>query len=193
MLGHIGEFSYAESRSNPVVQRKLDGDNGRLLSSIARFIPEGSCKNLILWLDQNDEKISIDLNATMSSYDAKTKTLYFRGSMFWQIVQAKETGDYELLSGFLSNICHELSHAHEFISGKEILDRGDMSQETCISTELRAWAWEAISVLETNKAYGLVYNQSNTELIDGWVNLKINMLDRLYQHKNNTLHKKTEN
>lgn len=185
MLGHRGEFSYAESRSNPVVQRKLDGTNGQLLRSIAEFIPEGTCKNFILWLDKNDEKISIELNETMSSYDAKTKTLYFSGSMFSQILKAKENKDYESLSVFFSNICHELSHAHDFISGKEKLDGGDMSQETCISTELHAWEQEAISVLETNKVYGLAYNQSNTELIDGWVNLEIDMLDRLYQHKNN--------
>lgn len=188
MLGHRGEFSYAESHSNFVVQRKLDGKTGKLLNTIAGFIPEGTCKNLIRWLEENDEKISIDLDATMSSYDAKTKTLHFRASMFNQILQAKENGVYdESLSFFLSNICHELSHAHDFISGKEKLDRGNMSQEVCISTELRAWAREAISVLEINKAYGLAYNQSNTELIDGWVNLKIDMLDRLYQHKNNCI------
>lgn len=187
MLGHRDEFSYAESSSNPVVQRKFDKDKGPLLTSLVPIIPDGTCKNLILWLDEIDEEISINSNTTMSSYDAKTKTLYLRGSMFEQIRQARAAVDNELLSGFLSNICHELSHAHDFISGKEKLDGGDMSQETCISTELRAWAREAISVLETNRAYGLAYNQSYTELIEGWENLEINMLSGLYEHRDNCI------
>ncbi len=188
MLGHRNGFPCAESHSTPVVQRKLDGDNGKLLRAIAEIIPEGTCKELILWLNKRDEKISLDLNADTSSYEAKTKTLSFRSSIIPEILCAKENGDCEVLSSLLSNICHELSHAHDFISGEEQLDKNyNMSQETYISTELRAWASEAISVLETNKAYKLKYNQSNTELIDGWVNLKIDMLGNLYQHRNNCI------
>lgn len=40
-----------------MVQRKLDDDNGRLLRTIAGFILEDTCKNFILWLDKNNEKI----------------------------------------------------------------------------------------------------------------------------------------
>lgn len=196
ILENYGGHFRVNSPSASVVQGKFKGEGAeKLLRIYAERYPDSTYSALFRDLDFSSEEIRLEAQWGLSRYDPKEKKLYLNFSIFQQLNTAIENDDRITISSLLSNICHELSHAYDFIGdGKkppnESLTDGRMSDETFISTELRAWAKEAISILEINKHYGLAYNDSNKELIEGWVNFKPDMLDDLSQNKNNCIIKR---
>lgn len=197
--GHGGTCS----PSAPVIQRKIVGGEGaagleKVLEAYTAYFPDSTFAALFRTLNDHDEVISLENGGGVSRYDPVNKKLYFKSSMFQQLNAAlrdteKTKDTYEMISGILSNFCHELSHVHDFIGNqkgapaKESLKDDKMSDETFISTEFRAWAREAISVLEINKRYGLAHNDTNKELIEGWKTLHPDMLDDLPGNKANLI------
>lgn len=192
--------------SVPVIQRKIVGGEGaegleKVLAAYAAQFPDSTFAALFRTLNDHDEVIRLENGSGMSRYDPVNKKLYFKLSMFQQLDTAlkdtektKET--YETISSILSNFCHELSHVHDFIGNykgaptKESLKDDKMSDETFLSTEFRAWAREAISILEINECYGLAHNDTNKQLIEGWETLHPDMLDHLRDNRANLIIKR---
>lgn len=190
--------------STPVVQGKFVGEGvtgiEQLLRNYAEKFPDSTFSAFFHVLDAHPDTIRIKLEGTVSSYDPGEKRLYLRPSIFPALNAALfPTGDStenpSVVSSLLSNLCHELTHAYDFLGDgteppREALTDGVMSDETFIRTEFHAWTREAMSILEVNKSYGLNYNDSNTELIEGWKTLKPDMLDDLSGNRTNEIIKR---
>jgi len=170
-----------------VVQGIFIGPNASLLIEMA--IPDGICKNLRDYLHSIPIQIPVLESPCPSSFDYTHNALLFKKEFLSQI--SHMCGDNEKLSSMLSDICHELSHAYDFISGKEKKEPPNGStikDETYLSTELRAWCREAISTMELNKHYGLKYDDSDKkELIHGWEMLDKSMLENIEGNQDNEI------
>lgn len=179
----------------PVVQGKFKGEGApveEILKWYARKYPGTTFSNLFLVLDAQPGDVSIVNARGESRYDPGARTLYLNYAILQQLQKAiaDEENSGSAISSLLSNICHELSHVYDFVgeAGKtprESLTPEGMSDDTFISTELRAWAREAISIMEINARYKLAYNDSNRELIEGWESLEPEMLDNLSSNRKN--------
>lgn len=195
-------YRSAGNRPAPVVQRIIAEEGkepgvgvDRLLKIYAEKYPSSTYSVLFETLNASKERISIVYERGVSRYDPRERKLYLNFSLLDQLNKAlkDEKGSAGIISDLLSNICHELAHAYDFIGDKEhppkeSLSRdGEMSDETFISTELSAWAWEAISVLEINKQYALKHNEVKSDLIEGWMQVTPDMLDNLSANRKNCI------
>lgn len=172
--------------SAQVVQGRFIGEGTDILQTYATKYPETTYSKLFQVLDHHPTEIILVQQRGISKYDHNTRALYLNPSIFQQLEAARENekSGQETISSLLSNICHELSHAYDFNGDgtnppKETFTDGEMTDETFISTELRAWAREAISIMEINKHYKLAYNDSCQDLISGWETFTPDMLDNL--------------
>jgi len=193
-------YRSAGNRPAPVVQRiiaeegKAQGEGvDKILKIYAERYPGSTYSSLFWVMNASKTKISVVNERGPSRYDPQEKKLYLNFSIFDQLNGALKDGNASTISGLLSNICHELSHAYDFIGvegsqPKESLSEdGTMSDETFISTELRAWAREAISILEIDKRYALAHDEANSYLINGWKQVNPDMLDNLSGNKSNCI------
>lgn len=150
----------------------------KVLETFAAQFPDSTFAALFRTLNDHDEVIRLENGRGMSRYDPVNKKLYFKLSMFQQLITAlkdtektKET--YETISSILSNFCHEFSHVHDFIGNYK-----------------GAPTKEAISILEINERYGLAHNDTNKQLIEGWETLHPDMLDHLRDNRANLIIKR---
>ncbi len=199
-------YRSAGNRLAPVVQRIIaqEGETpGKGVDEIMRMFANkysgSTYSSLFLTLDASETQISVvDVGSRPSRYDPLEKKLYLNFFMLRQLWEdlEDEKSNAAIISGLLSNICHELSHAYDFIGDKEkrpresLSEDGKMSDTTFISTELRAWAREAISILEINKRYALAVEKANPELINGWIQVIPDMLDYLSGNRKNGIIKR---
>ena len=177
----ISSYNSTTNQLCPVVQAKFTGTYGKIIEYLS--VPNGTCKNLIDYFNIQETNIAVEEATCQSCFEPSTNTLMFKGTLLNQFILASKEKDYKIVSSITSDICHELSHAYDYITKKE----SGTELETIISTELRAWAREAISIMEINKNYSLKYNDAKPELVHGWENVTTDMLDDLENNKQNLI------
>lgn len=164
----------------PVIQGKFIGD----LSGVLKAIPfeAGLCKNLVTAIEASAVDINVVHTGGVSCYNSDAKMLCFNTTLLTQLKQlydARTDGtatpaEKKSIVSMTANICHELSHCHDYLSDKV----SDTELDSVMNTELRAWHREAISAIETKISLGVADSDSDG-LINSWRNVTPAMLDNL--------------
>lgn len=132
-----------------------------------------------LWKELNDSSKDVSVAPTdgQSSYDAKTKCLYFKQSIIEDLLDPECAAAVKV--SHIATITHEMSHAHDnLIKDRTLSGGGNVNESTqrILETELRAWAREALSAYQAGKILGSM-DEEKKKLIDGWKMYDPSLLD----------------
>lgn len=163
-----------------ILQRKIvDLDGMQLSKASPESIGMENSTYASLWtkLNEAETKIYCLPTSSQSSYDPKTKALYFHKTIIDDLLRSDTAPDAKV--SHIAAITHEMSHASDHVLydrelGKE--NKGDEHMKLVIATELRAWSKEALMAWEASERLSAM-DKEKGKLINAWQEYHIDMLN----------------
>lgn len=178
-----------------IVQGKfVDLEGMKLDKAVPELIKAGGTQYEALWYPLKGSTKSVHIAPTdgMSSYDPSTNTLYFKPEIVNSLLDADL--DPAVRVSHIAAITHEMQHAYDHMVAEMEVDGGlpDEATKKILTTELRAWASEAVSAIQMGQKMEAM-DEEKGKLIESWLSYESTMLENLGEHKQNEIIKRLYN